>query len=213
MVLLRKSTGPTAGGQTGMRDAETEAESTKLHRTLGQPTNTIPSEEASVAQGIEQLSASEARELFAQLRGELKKAQNMQGNNLDESDANLFIDQWIGSTLDAVGTSHMTLVPSWDRPVVIYSIVASLATASTSGWLYIGSRPLLQFQPVTSQGLAGERVIPIQPNNPLVLQGIQMIIYPGDVFQVVAQPNPPDPTGMYIEVMGAYMRNSQWRKF
>ena len=209
MVLLRRATGPTAGGQSGTETEEQQMQ----QRYLGQLSAKPPSEEMSPAQGIEQLSAMEARQLFGQLRAELKSAQGMQGNNADESDKDWFLDEWMGSALDAPGTSHMTLTLNIDRPVVVYSVIASLATSATSGWLYIGSRPLQQFQAVTSQGLANERVIPINPTNPLVLQGLQMIIMPGDSFQIVSQPNPTDPTGMFVEVMGAYMRNSVWRRF
>lgn len=203
MVFLRRATGATAGGQSGMEEALPDK------RFLGQTIQKPPVEETSTAQGIEQIDAGEMRQLFAQLRHEIHSAQSMQGNTEDESDANWFFDEWVSSP-DSDSSKQATLILKVDRPIVVQSLIVAIPSTGGGGTLYIG-------QPysgaISAANVGYSRLMELSSTTITVFQGIQMILQPTDIIRAItvnlASPN----IGFYIEAMGAYMRNSQWRKF
>lgn len=94
-------------------------------------------------------------------------------------------------------TSFVTLTPNIDRPVLVTAIIASIPTATT-GVLTIGA---------TGQG-ANKRSINISPGQ-APLNNIAMVIFPSDVFTLTVTGT--GPSLISIEVMGNYLRRTDWR--
>lgn len=94
-------------------------------------------------------------------------------------------------------TSFVTLTPNIDRPVLVTAIIASVPTATT-GVLTIGA---------TGQG-ANKRAVNISPGQ-APLNNLAMVIFPSDVFTLTVTGT--GPSLISIEVMGNYLRRTDWR--
>jgi hypothetical protein len=210
MVLLRRATGPTAGGQSGTDNQQLTEE-----RMLGQLRQRPPSEETTTAQGNETLSALEARNLFAQMRHELHMFTQSQGNVDDIADKGWLLDEWVtGTPITGTGTFTTPLPLQFDRPVMIQAILAFGHPQCDQVILSITGGDSPRIIPIQGQGTAAAKAG--LPLTSMVFSQIGLLLLPNMVMSITSilsvQPTLATPVGNFLEIMGGALRNEQWRR-
>jgi hypothetical protein len=209
MVLLRRATGPTAGGPSGELAPESET------RYLGQLQQRPPSEETTTAQGIEQLDTNEMRNLFAQLRSEIHEAKASQGNVDDIADKNWLLDEWVtGTPITGTGTFVTPLPLQFDRPVMLQAILAFGHPQADQVVLSITGGDSPRIIAIQGQGTAASKAG--LPLTSIIFSQIGMLLLPNMVMSVTSilsvAPSLASPVGNFLEIMGGSLRNEKWRR-